>query len=130
MKAINAGGSSALSNEVNATPVAPPAAPVMTSAVAGNGQVTLKWSSAARATSYNVYRGTTAGGESTTAAKVGITGTSVVITGLTNGVKYFFKMKAINAGGSSALSNEVNATPVATGGTGGTGATGGTGDGG
>ncbi|CAK0747784.1 hypothetical protein CCP3SC5AM1_1470008 [Gammaproteobacteria bacterium] len=41
-----------------------------------------------------------------------MTGTSVVITGLTNGKKFFFKMAAINAGGTSPLSNEVSATPI------------------
>ncbi|CAK0741211.1 hypothetical protein CCP3SC5AM1_1050010 [Gammaproteobacteria bacterium] len=111
MAAVNAAGTSALSNEVSATPLSLPEAPTLTSAVAGNAQVTLKWSAISGAISYKIFRGTTAGGESTTPIKSGITGTSMVITGLTNGKKYFFKMAAVNAAGTSALSNEVSATP-------------------
>ncbi|CAK0766628.1 exported hypothetical protein [Gammaproteobacteria bacterium] len=112
MKAANAGGTSALSNEVSATPVQPPAAPVMAAAVAGNARVTLKWSAVAGAKSYQLYRGTTTDGESTTPIKTGLTGTSLVLTGLTNGTTYFFKMAAVNAGGIGPLSNEVSATPI------------------
>ncbi|CAK0775093.1 conserved exported hypothetical protein [Gammaproteobacteria bacterium] len=91
--------------------LARPAATVITGAVAGNAQVTLTWTAMAGAASYKVFQGTTAGGESTTPVKTGVTGTSVVITGLTNGKKYFFKMAAVNAAGTSALSNEVGVTP-------------------
>ncbi|CAK0769423.1 exported hypothetical protein [Gammaproteobacteria bacterium] len=111
IRAVNGGGTSALSNEVNATPIAPPATPVI-SAFAGDAQVTLSWPAVTGATSYKVYQGTTAGGESTTPVKTGVTGTSLTLTGLTNGKKYFFKMGAVNSVGTSALSNEVNATPA------------------
>ncbi|CAK0766505.1 conserved hypothetical protein [Gammaproteobacteria bacterium] len=87
-----------------------PAAPVIGS-VAGNTQVTLNWAAVAGATSYNVYQGVTTGGESTTPVNTDVTATSVIITGLDNGTKYFFKMAAVNAAGTSALSNEVGATP-------------------
>ncbi|CAK0758973.1 conserved exported hypothetical protein [Gammaproteobacteria bacterium] len=93
---------------VTASFLARPAAPVIASAVAGYSQVTLKWSAVTGATSYKIYQGVTAGGESTTPVKTSVTGTSVVIIGLTNGSKYFFKMAAVNAAGTSALSNEVS----------------------
>ncbi|CAK0765910.1 exported hypothetical protein [Gammaproteobacteria bacterium] len=112
MAAINAVGNSLLSNEVSATPVSPPAAPILTNAVAGDAQVTLTWSAVTGATSYNLYRGTTAGGESTTPIKTGVTGTSITITGLTKGKTYYFKVQAVNAGGTSDLSNEVDATMI------------------
>ncbi|CAK0769433.1 exported hypothetical protein [Gammaproteobacteria bacterium] len=112
MAAVNSVGISALSNEVSVTPIAPPVAPLISTATAGNAQITLKWSAAARATSYNIYRGTTAGGESSTPIKTGIIATSATITSLTNGIKYFFKIRAVNAAGTSALSNEVSATPI------------------
>ncbi|CAK0750061.1 conserved hypothetical protein [Gammaproteobacteria bacterium] len=90
--------------------LARPSVPVI-AGVAGNAQVTLNWAAVAGAASYKVFQGMTAGGESTTPVKTGVTGTSVVITGLSNGSKYFFKMAAVNAAGTSALSNEVGATP-------------------
>ncbi|CAK0763968.1 hypothetical protein CCP3SC15_3040001 [Gammaproteobacteria bacterium] len=98
---------------VTASFAAPPTvAPVITSAVAGNAQVTLNWTAVPDATSYNVYRGTTAGGESTTPLTT--TDTSIAITGLTNGTTYFFKIAAVNAAGNGTLSNEASATPSAT----------------
>ncbi len=56
--ARNASGDSDKSNEVSATPQAAlPAAPVLTAATPGNGQVSLTWTSAAA--SFKVYRSTT-----------------------------------------------------------------------
>jgi fibronectin type 3 domain-containing protein len=93
------------------TPPAPPAAPTGLSATAGSAQATLSWTASSGATSYNVYRGTTAGGESSTAIAAGITGTSYTNTGLTNGTTYYYKVAAVNAGGTSGMSNEASATP-------------------
>jgi len=89
-----------------------PAAPTGLTATAGNTQVSLAWSGSAGASSYNVYRGTTAGGESTTAIATGVTTTSFTNTGLTNGTQYFYKVKAVNSAGTSGYSNEASATPV------------------
>jgi predicted phage tail protein len=117
VKATNAAGSSPASNEASATPVPPPhpppPAPANVSAVAASGQVTLSWAASAGATSYSVYMGTSAGGESSTAARAGITGLSTTITGLTNGTTYYYTVKAVDAGGTSAASNETSATPTA-----------------
>jgi len=114
VKAVNSAGSSGYSNEANATPSAPtaPAAPTGLSATAGNAQVSLSWTASSGATSYNVYRGTTAGGESATAIATGITSTSYTNTGLTNGTAYFYKVKAVNGAGTSGYSNEASATPA------------------
>jgi fibronectin type 3 domain-containing protein len=111
IRAVNAGGPSALSNEKSAKPVAPPAAPVLSNAIPGNAKVTLNWAAVTGAAHYNVYQGTTANGEVATPVIRQIIGTTVVVTGLTNGTTYFFKMRAVNAGGPSALSNEKSATP-------------------
>jgi hypothetical protein len=99
---------SPLSNEVSATPVSTlPVAPVICT-MPGNTQVTLHWNAVPGATSYNVYQGTTSGGEvQTTPVVTGITGTSYTIPGLTNSTTYFFEMAAVNTNGTSALSNEV-----------------------
>ena len=115
IKAVNSAGSSAYSNEASATPVAPtvPAAPTGLTATAGNTQVALSWAASSGATSYSVFRGTTAGGESTTAVATGITTTSYTNTGLTNGTTYYYKVTAVNTTGSSGYSNEASAKPVA-----------------
>jgi len=114
VKAVNASGTSGYSNEASATPnLAIPAAPTGLTATAGNAQVVLTWTASSGATSYNVYRGTTAGGESTTAVATGITTLSYTNTGLTNGTAYYYKVKAANSAGSSGYSNEATATPTA-----------------
>jgi hypothetical protein len=82
----------------------------ITGASAGNGTVTLSWSPEA-CTSYSVYRGTSSGGESGTAIATGLTTTSYTNSGLTNGVKYYYKIKTVNGSGAAGYSNEVSATP-------------------
>lgn len=89
----------------------PPAAPTGLTATAGNTQVALSWTGNSAATSYNVYRGTSSGGESGTPVATGITGTTYTNTGLTNGTKYYFKVAAVDASGTSGMSNEASATP-------------------
>ncbi len=112
--ALDASGTSALSTEASATPTSGvPSAPTGVTATAGNAQVALAWTASSGATSYNVYRGTASGGESTTATATGITTTSYTNTGLTNGTKYYYTVKALNSSGTSAASSEVSATPAA-----------------
>jgi hypothetical protein len=113
--AVNTAGTSALSNEASATPqnvVVVPATPTGLTATAGNGQVGLFWNASSGATSYNVYRGTTADGEATMPIATGITGTSFTDPGLSNGTTYFYKVAAVNSAGTSPLSNETSAKPV------------------
>jgi fibronectin type 3 domain-containing protein len=111
--AINSSGASGYSNEASATPLAVPTAPTGLVATAGNTQVGLVWTASSGATSYNVYRGTTAGGESTTAIATGVTSASYTNTGLTNGTTYYYKITAVNSSGASGYSNEASATPLA-----------------
>ncbi|HLJ50820.1 MAG TPA: glycoside hydrolase family 44 protein [Bryobacteraceae bacterium] len=108
--AVNAAGTSPLSNEASATPLEPPSAPTSVSATAGTAQITLKWKAPAGANTYNVYRGTAAGGEGTTPVATGITTTSYVDTGLTSRQKYFYKVAGVNVAGTGRLSNEASAT--------------------
>ena len=65
------------------------------------------------AAGYNVYMGTTAGGESATPVNgsVPLTGTSVNVPNLTDGTTYYFTVKAVNALGSSSASSEVSDVP-------------------
>jgi hypothetical protein len=108
------------------TGAAAPAAPTGATATAGNAQVTLSWTASSGAATYNVYQGTSAGGESTTAIQTGIIGTSAVVGALTNGSTYYFTIAAVNSNGTSAASSEANATPTAptTAGGGGSGSSG------
>jgi fibronectin type 3 domain-containing protein len=120
--AVNAVGVSLKSAEASATPNQPamaPAAPTGLTATGGTGNVVLTWSppasnGGAAVTGYNLYRGTTSGGESSTPVATSITGTSFTDTGLTNGTTYYYTVAAVNAVGSSPQSSEASATPLAT----------------
>ncbi len=92
-------------------PLQPPPAPSGVTATPASTQVTVAWTAAQTAASYNVYRSTTASDPSPVLAASGITGTSAVITGLVNDTPYFFSVAGVNAGGTGARSTEVSATP-------------------
>lgn len=113
--AVNASGESTRSNEVSATPSAgsPPSAPTGVSATAGDRQVMIGWSAVTGATSYNLYRGTTAGGQGSAPYRTGLTGSPFTDTGLTNGTTYFYRLTALNGAGESARSVEVFGQPSA-----------------
>lgn len=68
-----------------------------------------------RATSYNVYRGTTSGTHGTTVATGG-SGTSYTDSTITNGTSYYYVVTAVNSYGESGNSNEASATPSSGGG--------------
>ena len=93
----------------SSTPV--PAAPTNLTAVAGSAQVALSWTASTLATSYNVYRGTTAGGESTTPIATGVTTTSFTDTSVTNGTAYYYTVAGVDSAGAGPSSNEASATP-------------------
>ncbi|WP_456049005.1 S-layer homology domain-containing protein [Acetivibrio cellulolyticus] len=112
VKASNAGGDSINSNEVSATPqVAAPGAPVLQTAVAGDGRVTLTWSAIEGSDGYKVYESTASGTYTTPANTVAGSVYSCEVIGLNNGMAYYFVVKSSNPGGDSAYSNEVSATP-------------------
>jgi fibronectin type 3 domain-containing protein len=119
VKAVNSAGTSPPSTEASATPQATvPSAPLGVTASAGNAAVTVSWSAPASnggspVTGYNVYRGTSPGGEGGTPVASNVTATSFTDTGLANGTTYYYRVAAVNAAGTSAQSSEVSATPHA-----------------
>jgi fibronectin type 3 domain-containing protein len=83
------------------------------SATGGNAQVSLSWSTSngTAPITYNVWRGTTSGGE--TLLTGGLSTPSFVDKGVTNGTTYYYKVSATNPAGTSGLSNEASARPAA-----------------
>ena len=111
--AVNAGGTSAFSNEASATPSpgAAPLAPGDLQATAGDGKVVLTWGAAADTLWYVIERGEAAGGPYET---IGSTADlSFTDADVSNGTTYYYVVAAVNAGGTSAPSNEASATPSA-----------------
>ncbi len=107
--AITAGGETTFGDEVS--PVQQPLTPAGVSAAAGNGSAAVSWTASAGAAFYNVYYKTTAGVTTANGTKVTGATSGGAITGLTNGTPYYFVVTAVNAGGESAVSSEVSATP-------------------
>ncbi len=113
VSAVNGVGESLSSAIASATTLLafPPSAPQNMSAIGGLNQVTLSWGApssngGSAITSYRIYRGTYAGGETLVATSTSPQYTS---TGLTNGVTYFFKVSAVTAAGEGAFSSTVSA---------------------
>jgi hypothetical protein len=107
--ALDAGGSSAPSAEASGTMI--PLAPSGLTATPGNGTVSLTWSAATGATSYTVFQSLSSSPADTSPVLKGITTVSATVSGLANGTTYVFYVAAADAGGLSAPSNDVTATP-------------------
>ena len=97
----------------------PLSAPRSLTATAGNGQVTLGWtppqSGGASITRYEYRRETTpnAGGTGTWTTTGG-TGTTFTVTGLANGTRYYFRVRAVSGDDPGPESSEASATPALT----------------
>jgi fibronectin type 3 domain-containing protein len=90
--------------------LAPPAAPQNLTASSGVGQVDLSWTPALGASSYNVYRGISPGGEGATPVQTGLTLPALRDVNLDSGVTYYYRVTAVNLGGQSARSSEIKIT--------------------
>jgi len=105
----------------HAATVTVPGAPTNVIAIPGNATIVLDWTAPSNGgsaiTGYNVYQGTSPGGENYVTPVNGTTpiaATTVTVTDLTNAQIYYFTVKAGNALGLSAVSNETWAIPSAT----------------
>ncbi len=85
-----------------------PSAPTSVAADCGNQKITVSWSAVTGASSYNVYRSTSAGVTGTLAGSS--TTTSYVDTSGTVGATYYYTVKAVNSSGEGAASSEVSET--------------------
>jgi hypothetical protein len=86
------------------------AAPVpnsLTAATGSNG-TTLTWQNTGVATSFNVYRGTSPGGEGSTPYQAGVAASTYTDPSATSGSAYYYQVTAVGLAGESAASNEVS----------------------
>jgi hypothetical protein len=84
------------------------------SAQAGDRRASLSWSTVAGASSYNLYRSTSAGGEGTVPYLSGLTDTTFTDTGLTAGTTYYYTVAGVINGVAGPQSNEAEVTPHST----------------
>lgn len=108
VSAVN-GGTSTDSNVASATPLALPAA-LTAIALGGSDSVTLSWGASAGASSYTIQYGTTSGSYPLTFSTNATSPT--VVTGLSIGTTYYFRLIAVNANGGSTNADEVSASPI------------------
>jgi VCBS repeat-containing protein len=112
--AVNSQGESARSNEVAATPVSAPSAPLsLTARSLTKGGIRIDWIAPANGgsaiTGYRIYRGTSPGAETFFLAVSGST-LSYPDTSANRHVTYYYRVTAVNAFGESARSNEASAS--------------------
>jgi beta-glucanase (GH16 family)/fibronectin type 3 domain-containing protein len=80
---------------VKLVPAVTPTAPTGITAVTSYTGVSLNWTASNGASSYDIYRGTAAGGEAATPIATGVTATSFVDTGLLTGTTYYYYVTAV-----------------------------------
>ncbi len=112
--ASNYAGPGPLSNEVSATPLSVPSAPITLQGFKGDQQAVLTWSApviegGTPILEYRIYRGTTPGAEIflTKSATLNYTDGD-----LTNGRIYYYKVSAVNALGEGSKSTAVTVIPL------------------
>ncbi len=75
--------------------------PAGVTATPGNGQVTIAWTAATDATSYNIYWSTTPGVTPANGTKITNASSPYVQTGLINGTTYYYIVTSVNSHGES-----------------------------
>ena len=119
LAAHNSVGWGVLSNIISVTPrVMAPSAPALAASVVGSGQIRLTWTTptftgGASIDSYGYQRSSDGGRTWHGGYAGGASARSVVISGLTNGVTYQYRLAAHNSVGWGALSNIISVTPAA-----------------
>jgi titin len=113
VKGKNSAGTSSASNEVTVTPTKQLGAPINLTGIAGDGRVTLSWTApeSADITDYQVeYKTSTTDTWSVFNDGVSVN-TTAVVTGLTNGTSYDFRVAGIDTAGLGIFSAAITLTP-------------------
>src|SRR5207249_4367230 len=115
VRAVTIFGISPVSNEASATAVSAPSSPQNLQATPGTNSVSLSWQAPTNnggspITGYKIYRSTSSGTETGYVSLGNVT--SYTNRGVTSGIRYFYKVRAVNAIGVSSLSNEASATTL------------------
>lgn len=93
--------------------VAALAVPSNVTSAARDANNLISWTAISGATSYNVYWSTTSGVNKANGTKINLANNPQAHTGLINSTTYYYVVTALSAGGESAESAQVSATPVA-----------------
>jgi hypothetical protein len=114
VRAYNAVGNSAYSNEASATTpgaTVPSAPSGLSATAASSNQINLTWTdNSNNEDGFRIERKTGAGGTYAEIATVGAGVTTYQNTGLAASTTYYYRVRAYNAAGNSSYSNEANAT--------------------
>jgi len=102
------GGTGPQSLAVSALPLAPPAG---LTATFGDTRITLDWTPSAGASTYTVYR-KVSGELAFTEFATGVVAPPFIDTGLTNGTRYYYQLRAFGGGTQSGISATVSAVPL------------------
>jgi hypothetical protein len=113
LRAVNSVGEGLVSSNVSVTPAGVPFAPTSLSAVPGSGKATISFTEGAdNGSAITNYKYSIDGGATYTAFSPAVTSSPVVINGLTNGISYSIKLKAVNSIGDGIGSASVPVTPA------------------
>jgi hypothetical protein len=113
VRAVNAVGSGTASTAVAGTPYTTPGAPTISSVTPGHLSLSVAFVAPASTGGNAVsnYQYSTDNGSTWTTRTPSSTASPLSVTGLTNGVAYQVKLRAVNAGGGGAASTAVAGTP-------------------
>ena len=75
-------------------------------------QVAVSWTAVKGASSYNIYRSMTKGGEGNVPYQKGVAGTYFSDTNVPSGTTYYYQVTAVDAAGESGKSQEAAAKPL------------------
>lgn len=111
-------GEGPVSTSVSGATYAVSSSPTALSVSAGSGEASLSWSAPLddggyALTGYELEYATTESFIPATVVNVEPSATSTTVTGLTNGLTYWFRLAASNPGGRSTFTSSVSATPLA-----------------